>query len=70
MAIIVIQEEVHGLNRDGSGTISDWQGGSLDQLPGGCRFGISFRPDPKTSPDTLNVVSGDQEFPSTEATIR
>jgi hypothetical protein len=62
--------KVHGLKEDGSGMISDWQGGSLEQLPGGCRFGISFRPAPKTNPDALTVVSGDQEFASTETSIR
>jgi hypothetical protein len=62
--------KLKGLNKDAIGMISDWQGGTLEQLPGGCRFGISFRPDPKAPADALTAVSGDQELLSTDASVR
>jgi len=53
---------------DGSAVL-DWQGGALATLPGGCKVGVKFAPDPKASSDVL-ASAGGTELGSDDAAIR
>ncbi len=53
---------------DGSAVL-DWQGGALASLPGGCKVGVKFAPDPKASADVL-AAAGGTELGSDDAAIR
>ena len=62
--------KLKGFDKSGVATVSDWDGGALADLPGGCKSGLSLRADPKTAPDALAEMPADKEFISTDATIR
>ena len=36
-----------GFKGDNGGLVTSWENGALDKLPGGCRVGVRFAPDPK-----------------------
>jgi len=59
-----------GFNKDNVAAGSDWNGGALAALPGGCKLGINLRPDPKATPDALSALSADHEFSSDDAAMR
>jgi hypothetical protein len=59
-----------GFEKDGMAIVSDWNGGALGLLTDGCKVGIQFKPDPKTSPDALGTANGDKEFASNDPAIR
>jgi hypothetical protein len=50
--------------------VSDWMGGGLAILPGGCTMGMKLAPDPKTPADARSQVSSDKEFMSSDPVIR
>ena len=50
-------------------TPTDWQGGALAHLPGGCKVGVQLKPDAKTSAEAKSEGAG-KEFVSTDAAIR
>jgi hypothetical protein len=56
-------------NKDG-GQVTDWQEGTLAQLPGGCKVGVRLVPDPKTSPEARKAVATGREFASSDAAVR
>jgi hypothetical protein len=62
--------KLKGLDKDGIATISDWQGGALGSLAGGCKVGAFMRPDPKSSPTAREEASGDKEFASNDTPIK
>jgi hypothetical protein len=62
--------KLKGFDKDNNATISDWDGGALATLPGGCKFGVSLQPDPKASPDAVSALSADKEFTSDDAAMR
>ena len=62
--------KIKGFNNDGVGTVSDWQGGAFEQLPGGCRLGVSFRVDSKASAQARSAISSDKDFISSDAIVR
>jgi hypothetical protein len=59
-----------GFGGDYGGSVSDWDGGKLDQLDGGCRMGMRFVAAAKTAPEALGKVGGDQPFSSKDAEMR
>lgn len=59
-----------GFNKDRIATLTDWNGGQLAALPGGCKIGVSLRADPKTSASTLNGAPADRGFSSADAALR
>jgi hypothetical protein len=61
--------KLKGLDKDGVATVSDWDGGALATLPGGCKASVSFHADPKSSKDAVSAVSEDHEFSSADSTI-
>jgi hypothetical protein len=62
--------KVKGFNKDGVATVSDWDGGLLSNLAGGCKSGLSLRADPKVPADTISALTDDKEFSSSDAAIR
>ena len=61
--------KLKGFDKDGS-AVTDWQGGALEQLPGGCKVGVRLMPDAKTPPEARSEVSGSNEFVSSDAKVR
>jgi hypothetical protein len=62
--------KVKGFNKDGVATVSDWDGGILSNLAGGCKSGLSLRADPKVPADAISALTDDKEFSSSDAAIR
>jgi hypothetical protein len=62
--------KLSGFDRDRVATLSDWDGGTLSALAGGCKVGISLRADPKTSAATLSSLPADRAFASSDASLR
>ena len=59
-----------GFNKDNIAVGSDWNGGAMATLPGGCKLGVSFRADAKATADALSAFPADKEFASDDAAIR
>jgi len=62
--------KLKGFTKDGTATVSDWDGGALAALPGGCKSGLSLRPDPKASADAIAALTADKEYSSSDPAIR
>jgi hypothetical protein len=55
---------------DNSSTISDWNGGGLAELPGGCKAGIRLAINSKVTAEEREAVSGESEFVSNATSMR
>ena len=62
--------KLKGFDKDGIATVSDWDGGKLAVLPGGCKPGVSLRADPKASKDAVGAIPAEREFSSADPVIR
>jgi hypothetical protein len=62
--------KIKGFDKDGVAAVSDWDGGALATLPGGCKSGLSLHADPKVSADALSELTADKEFSSSDDAIR
>jgi len=62
--------KLKGFDKDRIATVSDWDGGALTTLAGGCRSGLSLRVNPKASADAVGALSTDKEYSSSDASIR
>ena len=56
--------------KDNVATASDWDGGALLNVSGGCKVGASLRADPKATEDELSALAADKEFTSTDEAVR
>lgn len=61
--------KLKGFGKDSNASVSDWQGGALTSLTGGCRVGVFLRADPKAPPDAVEQV-GAAELASNDAAIK
>ena len=61
--------KLKGFEKDG-GSVTDWQGGGLVSLPGGCKVGVKFAPDSKAPETVLAETSVGTEFDSSDAAMR
>jgi len=59
-----------GFDKDNVATLSDWNGGQLSALPGGCKVGLNLRADPKTPAAALSALPADRAFTSADAALR
>ncbi len=59
-----------GFDSENASAVSDWQGGALASLPGGCKISVRFAPDQKASAEARSEVSGDKTFASSDANMR
>jgi hypothetical protein len=62
--------KLSGFDKDYVAALTDWNGGQLDALAGGCKIGINLRPDPKTPSASLSDLSADHAFTSSDAALR
>jgi hypothetical protein len=60
--------KLKGFGSSNEGTVSDWQGGALESIAGGCKVGVSMRADAKTPPAAIELASS--ELASTDATVK
>jgi hypothetical protein len=54
-----------GFKGDSGGLVTSWENGALDKLPGGCRVGVRFAPDPKAPPPPegeTDVLTSDKDY--------
>jgi hypothetical protein len=56
--------------KDNIATVSDWQGGALASLPGGCKIGVSMTADAKATDDARKAASDNKEYESSDEAIR
>jgi hypothetical protein len=62
--------KLKGFDKDGVATVSDWDGGALASLAGGCKSGVSLTADPKAASDEVSALSADKEYSSSDPAIR
>jgi hypothetical protein len=62
--------KLNGFDKDHIATVSDWDGGALATLAGGCKSGLSLRADPKASADAIGALPADKEYSSSDPAIR
>jgi hypothetical protein len=62
--------KLSGFDGDHVATLSDWDGGTLSALAGGCKVGISLRADPKAAAATLGGLPANRAFSSSDASLR
>ena len=62
--------KLSGFDGDHVATLSDWDGGTLSALAGGCKVGISLRADAKAAAATLGGLPANRSFSSSDASLR
>jgi hypothetical protein len=62
--------KLEGLDSKGSSRVSDWNGGALARLPGGCKIGMRLQADAKVDAKLRAAASGEHAFASSDAAIR
>src|ERR1700758_3591676 len=62
--------KLKGFDKDRIATVSDWDGGALATVAGGCHPGLSLRADAKASAEKINALSADKEYSSSDPAIR
>jgi hypothetical protein len=62
--------KMFGFDWDYGGRVSDWLGGALATVPGGCDFRLAFEPWADAPDPERGNVSGDKEFLSTDPNMR
>jgi hypothetical protein len=62
--------KLKGFDKDGVAAVSDWGGGELGSLTGGCKYGVTLRADPKAKANALEALSSGQEYNSSDAAVR
>ncbi len=61
--------KLSGFSKGHNASVSDWQGGALASLAGGCKVGVSLRVDPKAPPNAIQKA-GTAELASNDAAIK
>ena len=62
--------KLRGFDKDGVAAVSDWDGGTLDALPGGCKAGVMLHADLKAPPNAVAAMPADREFSSAYPALR
>ena len=62
--------KLKGFDKDGTATVSDWDGGALAKIAGDCKSGVSLKPDAKASADAIGALTADKEYASSDAAMR
>jgi len=62
--------KLKGFDKDRVATVSDWDGGAMASLAGGCKSGLSLRADPKAPADAMSALSADKEYSSSDPAVR
>src|SRR6266566_6910074 len=61
--------KLKGFDNDHIATVSDWDGGTLGTVTGGCSTGLSLRADPKASAGAMSALSVDKEYSSSDSAV-
>jgi hypothetical protein len=61
--------KLSGFDQPEGSAVTDWQGGALATLPGGCKVGIKFAADRKAAADVVAAAAG-ADLASDDAKIR
>lgn len=62
--------KIKGFDKDGVATVSDWDGGALATLAGGCKSGVSLKADPKAPAGAVGALTADKEYNSADPEFR
>jgi hypothetical protein len=62
--------KLKGFDKENSSTITDWDGGALAQLPGGCKAGVRLTSDAKAPQEARDAVPASADFSSNDAKVR
>jgi hypothetical protein len=62
--------KLKGFDKDNVATVSDWDGGKLATVPGGCKSGLSLHADPKAAADEVSALPADHEYNSDDTKMR
>ena len=62
--------KLKGFDKNGVAAGSDWGGGELASLAGGCTAGLSLRADPKVSAKIIGALSPNKEYASSNPQMR
>jgi hypothetical protein len=62
--------KLKGFDKNNTATVSDWDGGALATMQGGCKSGVSLQPDSKAASDAVAALPADKEFSSSDAPMR
>ena len=62
--------KLSGFDKNNVTTLSDWNGGLLGAVPGGCKVGLSLRASLTASASALSALPADREFSSADAALR
>jgi hypothetical protein len=62
--------KLKGFDKDGNATVSDWDGGALASLAGGCKSGVTLRADAKVPAEALTALDPDKEYSSADPEMR
>jgi hypothetical protein len=60
--------KLKGFGSGSEASVSDWQGGALESIAGGCKVGVSMRADAKASADAVERAGS--ELASTDAAVK
>jgi hypothetical protein len=60
--------KLKGFGSSNEGSVSDWQGGALESIAGGCKVGVSMRADAKAPPSAIELASS--ELASTDGAVK
>jgi hypothetical protein len=60
---------LRNFDQEYGGIVTDWRGGAMEHIPGGCRISVRFEPDKNTGPKTYNALDG-QQFLSSNPRIK
>lgn len=58
-----------GLDQANGGMVTDWNGGALASLPGGCSIGVRLAADPK-APETARAAVAGTDVASNDAALK
>jgi hypothetical protein len=62
--------KIKGFDKDGTATVSDWDGGALAILPGACKSGVTLKADPKAPAAALSALAADKEYSSSDPEMK
>ena len=62
--------KLRGFDKDRAAAVTDWDGGALAALPGGCKAGVTLRAEAKTPAEVLATLAADREFASADGVLR
>jgi hypothetical protein len=62
--------KLSGFDKSNIAALSNWNGGQLAALPGGCKVGISLRAAPTAPASAIRTLPADREFTSSDTALR